>query len=265
MYIGVGSPGPIPGTKRYPWGSSRPGRNLYTDSIVKLDAKTGALRWYYQITPHDLCNGDVGSPVLVEAGGRKLVIAGGKSGIVVALDQETGKAIWRRPVGIHSGHDRIGLYAMRGEYSRLKTPMTIFPGAFGGVFAPLAVSGSTAFVPVVNYGAVLISQSRQAGAKPINGELVALNVATGAVEWKHKLSSPLYGAPAAVNDLVFSATSDGTLYAFDGNSGSEVWKASLPAGFKAGLTVSGGTLLAPAGSRLEEGQAPRLMAYRLPS
>jgi outer membrane protein assembly factor BamB len=265
MYVGVGSPGPAPGTRRYPWGASRPGRNLYTDSVVKLDAKTGALRWYHQITPHDVCNGDIGPPVLVEVGDRKLVIAGSKSGVVVALDQGTGRQIWRRSVGVHTGDDQINLYAMRREYARLKTPMTIFPGAFGGVYAPMAVSGSTAFVPVVNYGATVASQLRQIGVEPPGGELVALNIGTGAVKWKRKFSSPLYGAPVAVNDLVFSATADGLLYAFDGDTGEKAWKASLPAGFKAGLTVSGGTLLAPAGELLGKDQSPQLMAYRLPT
>ncbi len=44
MYFGVGNPAPFPGTEEEPWGSSRPGANLYSDSIVKLDAKTGKLR-----------------------------------------------------------------------------------------------------------------------------------------------------------------------------------------------------------------------------
>ena len=191
MYVGVGNPGPIPGTKRFPWGSSRPGRNLYTDSVVKLDARTGQVQWHYQVTPHDVCNGDIGAPVLVRAGGRDLVIAGGKSGIVVALDRESGELVWRRAVGVHTGHDRIGLEAMRGDYSRLKTPMTIYPGKFGGVFAPLAVSGSAAFVPVINYGAVVLSQDKQAAAAgAITGELVALNLTSGAVRWNTSSRRP---------------------------------------------------------------------------
>jgi outer membrane protein assembly factor BamB len=265
MYFGVGNPGPIPGTKRYPWGSSRPGPNLYTDSIVKLSAETGKLQWYYQLKPHDLCNGDIGPPVLVKADGRALVIAAGKSGVVVALDRRTGKPVWKRSVGVHNGHDNDGLYAMRGEYSKLKTPMTIFPGSLGGVFAPLSTNGSSVFVPIVNYGTVLVSQTTQGGIGSIKGELVALNVATGAVEWKHKFPQAPFGATTAVNDLVLATTADGTMYAFDGDSGREVWETSLPAGINAGLTVSGNTLLAAAGLIQKEGQAPKILAYRLPS
>lgn len=262
MYVGTGNAGPIPGTEKYPWGSSRPGPNLYSDSIVKLDAKTGKVQWHYQLTPHNLCNWDLGAPVLVEAGGRNLVIAAGLSGIVVALDRQTGKPVWKRPVGIHNGHDDDGLVAMGGEYTKLRTPMTVYPGRFGGVFAQMSTDGSTVFVPVVNGATMLTSQLKAVDTGPGDGELVALDVATGAVEWKHDFPAPPYGATITTNDLVFATSFDGTVYAFDGNSGREAWRESLPAGINAGLAVSGDTLLAPAGYGLEGGE-PELVAYRL--
>jgi outer membrane protein assembly factor BamB len=264
MYFGTGNAGPFPGTERYPWGASRPGSNLYSDSIVKLDAKTGELQWYYQLTPHGLCNWDLGAPVLVEAGGRRLVIGSGLSGIVVALDRETGRPVWKRPVGVHNGHDDDGLVAMRGGGAKLRTPMTVYPGKFGGVLAPVSTDGSTVFVPVVNGATVLNSQREATEAGSPRGELVALNVASGAVRWRHDFPAPLYGATTATNDLVFASSFDGTLYAFDGDSGGEVWSESLPASINAGLSVSGNTLLAPAGYA-GEGQTPELLAYRLGS
>jgi outer membrane protein assembly factor BamB len=263
MYFGVGNPGPIPGTERYPWGSSRAGPNLYTDSLVKLDAKTGKLRWYYQVTPHSLCNWDVGSPVLLKAGGRRLAVAGGLSGEVVAVDRDSGKPVWKRSVGTHNGHDDDGLQAMRGDYSRLKTPMTVYPGKLGGVLAPLSASRSTVFVPVVNSATLLTTQAEAIQTGTATGELVALDAASGGVVWTREFSSPVYAAPTVVNDLVFAATFDGTMYAFDRDSGREMWKTSLPAGFNAGLAISGDTLLAPAGYA-GEGQEPELLAYRLP-
>ena len=64
-------PGAAPRHPRRPWGSSRPGANLYTDSMVKLDAKTGKMQWYYQQTPHDIYDWDFQDPpILVSAGGR---------------------------------------------------------------------------------------------------------------------------------------------------------------------------------------------------
>ncbi|HEU5062487.1 MAG TPA: PQQ-binding-like beta-propeller repeat protein, partial [Solirubrobacterales bacterium] len=126
LYVGISNAGPVPGTARYPWGSSRPGRNLYSNSIVKLDEETGKVQWHYQVAPHGVCTAGFGAPILAEAGGRKVVIGAGMLGIVVGLDQKTGKLLWRRPVGIHNGHDDDGLLAMRGEYGKLKTPMTVY-------------------------------------------------------------------------------------------------------------------------------------------
>ncbi len=53
--------------------------------MVKLDAKTGKMEWYYQQTPHDLYDWDFQDPpILLDAGGKELAIGAGKSGIVVA-------------------------------------------------------------------------------------------------------------------------------------------------------------------------------------
>jgi outer membrane protein assembly factor BamB len=262
MYIGTGNPGPIPGNKRYPWGSSRPGPNLYTNSVVKLDEKTGRVKWYYQVSPHGICNWDVGAPLLTETGGRKIVIAGGLSGIVVALDQKTGKLLWRRPVGIHNGHDHDGLIAMRGEYDRLKTPMLVYPGVYGGVAGSIALEESKILVPVVNSPTRLSSQEGAQVVGTPTGELVALDVATGAVEWKAKFPSPLYGPVLTTNDVVFATRFDGWVYAFDADSGSEIWRDKLPSYAEGGLTAVGDTLLVRAGFPAGE-YTPKLVVYRL--
>ena len=70
-----------PARRSQPWGSSRPGRNLYTDSLVKLDPKTGKLEWYYQETPHNIYDWDFqNSPIITKAGGKEVAIGSGKSG-----------------------------------------------------------------------------------------------------------------------------------------------------------------------------------------
>ncbi len=264
MYIGVGNPAPIPGSEKYPWGASRPGPNLYTDSVVKLDAKTGKMDWYYQVTPHDVSDWDLQNPpILVTAGGKKMVIGSGKSGIVVALDQETGKLLWKRPVGKHNGHDNDGLYAMRGELSKLKLPMTIYPGSLGGIVAPMSTNGKTLFVPIVNSPLALASQSEKAEPGPYEGEIVALDVATGKVKWNASLGSPAYGYTTAVNDLVFVTASEGSVYALDAESGGEVWSGFLPSGTNTGVSIDGDTVLVPAGLPQAEGQVAKLVAYRL--
>jgi outer membrane protein assembly factor BamB len=264
MYFGVGNPAPFPGTGKYPWGSSRPGPNLYTDSIVKMDAKTGKLKWYYQLTPHDIYDWDLqGPPILTKVGGRELLLAAGKSGIVIALDPESGKLVWKRSVGKHNGHDDDNLYAMRGEYSKLKTPMTVFPGNLGGVIAPMSTDGSSVFAPVVNHSVTIASPSEVTEESPLTGELVAVDAKTGAIRWQHEFSSAAFGATSSANDVVFTTTYEGNVYAFDANSGKILWQETLPAGTNTGVTVAGDTLLVPAGLAAAEGQTPQLLAFRL--
>jgi outer membrane protein assembly factor BamB len=265
MYFGVGNPAPFPGTEGEPWGSSRPGPNLYSDSLVKLNAKTGKMQWYYQQTPHALFDWDFQNPpILTKAGGRELAIGAGKSGFVVALDASTGKPVWSKSVGRHNGHDDDGLLAMRKEYSKLKLPTTVYPGSLGGVIAPMSTDGSSVFVPVINGPLEVVTQTERQEPGPLNGELVALNVKTGAVEWKHEFpAAPPYGFTTVANDLVFATTSDGKIYAYETKSGRLVWQNALPAGTNAGVTIEGDTLIAPAGLATVEGQTPQLVAYRL--
>jgi outer membrane protein assembly factor BamB len=264
MYFGVGNPVPFPGAPGKPWGSSRPGPNVYTDSVVKLDAKTGKLQWFHQVTPHDVYDWDQQDPpMLVKPGGHELVISAGKSGIVVALDAKTGKQVWKQAVGQHNGHDEDGLLAIRGEASKIK-PGTVYPGTLGGVIAPMATDGTTVFVPVVNHPLTVNAAGTEIGeSSSIGGDLYALDAATGKVNWANKLPSAAFGAPVVVNDVVFASSYEGTIFAADAKTGSELWSQSLPAGINAGLVVSGDTLLAPAGVTAAEGQAPGLVAYRL--
>ncbi len=267
MYFGVGNPAPFPGTAQDPWGTSRPGPNLYTNSIVKLNAKTGKMAWYFQLNPHDIYDWDLqGPPILVESKGRELVVAAGKVGYVIALDRKSGELVWKRPVGTHNGHDNDGLYAMRGEYSKIKTGDTVYPGVLGGVIAPMSTDGSTVFAPVINSPATIVSGSETQEGTTVapSGEIVALDVATGAVKWKHKFATaPAYGATTVVNDLVFTTTGDGKVHGFDTSSGRLAWRVSLPAGTNAGVMADGDTLIAPAGLATVEGQTPQLVAYSL--
>ncbi|HEU4600272.1 MAG TPA: PQQ-binding-like beta-propeller repeat protein, partial [Solirubrobacterales bacterium] len=255
VYVGTGNPGPLPGTGEFPYGSSRPGPNLYADSMVKLDPDNGKVIWYYQQTPHNIYDWDFQNPpVLVEAGGKELAIGSGKSGVVVAIDRQTGKPVWKRPAGVHNGHDNDPLYAMRKEYSKIK-PGAVYPGELGGIIAPLATDGKMVFVPVIN--------APQNGGGGTNGEVIALDVQTGVIRWNAEFAASPYGAPTVVNDLVFATTADGVVHALKTETGGEAWQASLPAGTNAGVSVSGEMLIAPAGLAVEEGQTPQLVAFKL--
>jgi outer membrane protein assembly factor BamB len=264
MYFGVGNPAPFPGTPQYPFGSSRPGPNLYTNSLVKLDTKTGKMRWYHQVTPHDIHDWDFqGPPILMKLNGKDVVVAAGKSGVVLAADRETGKVIWQTTVGQHNGHDDDGLLAMRGEESKIKTPSTVYPGSLGGVIAPMSTDGKAIFVPVVNSPINLLSGSEKTERGELSGEVLALDAATGKTIWKEATASPAYGATTSVNDLVFATTSEGAVTAFNAKSGQVLWREQLPAGTNSGVMANGDTLIAPAGLAIVEGQVPKIAAYRL--
>ena len=95
VYVGVANPAPFPGTPEHPNGTSRPGDNLYTDSVVALDLATGALEWFHQVTPHDIFDRDQVHAQLVElADGTDVVVSSGKSGVVVGVDPDDGTARW---------------------------------------------------------------------------------------------------------------------------------------------------------------------------
>jgi outer membrane protein assembly factor BamB len=264
MYFGTGNPVPYPGTANKPWGASRPGPNLYTNSMVKMNAKTGKLDWYYQQTPHDLYDWDFQNPpILMGTGGRgELAIGSGKNGIVTAVDTETGKPRWSTPVGKHNGHDDDGLLAMKGQASKIKGG-EILPGNLGGVIAPPAANPDTIFVPVVNGGIEVTPQQTLSNTAELQGAMVALDVFSGKVEWEQEYPTAVYGSPVVTNDVVFFTTFDGTIHGVDVKTGGEVWSASLPAGSNSGVMVSEDTLVVPAGIPSAEGQQAELVAYRL--
>ncbi len=263
MYFGTGNPVPFPGTSGKPWGASRPGPNLYTDSLVKLDAKTGKLDWYYQQTPHDLYDWDFQDPpILASAGGRELAIGSGKSGFVVAVDAKTGKPVWKRSVGHHNGHDEDGLLAMHGEAAKIKGG-EVFPGTLGGVIAPMAANSTTVFVPIVDHSLTVTGGTEISESSEMTGGLAAVDIRTGKVLWEKEFEAAAFGAPAATNDMVFVTTFDGVLHGFDAKTGGEVWQANLPAGSNTGIAISGDTMVVPAGLPVAEGQKAAIVAYRL--
>jgi quinoprotein glucose dehydrogenase len=88
------------------YGGHRPGKNLYADSLVCLDARTGKLVWYYQLIHHDIWEYDAATPpvlgdITVDGKRIKAVIASNKTGFLYVFDRVTGKPVWpieERPV-----------------------------------------------------------------------------------------------------------------------------------------------------------------------
>lgn len=265
LYFNVANPAPWPGTKKFPWATSRPGPNKYTNSIVKLDAETGKMQWHNQVLPHDIYDWDLHLPaVLAEANGKPIVLAGGKMGYVYAFDPESGTLLWKRAVGQHNGHDRDNELALRGEESKLEMPVTVLPGILGGVETQMAVNDSTVFAPVVNLATRFKSQTEPVFDVPEGkGEMVALDLATGEVKWQREFPHAVYGGATVVNDLVFTTTFDGRLYALDVETGDVVWDTKLRAGTNATVALAGDTLVTAASYPQGKDDHAEIVAYRL--
>jgi alcohol dehydrogenase (cytochrome c) len=273
IYLGIANPGPLFGTKRYPLGSSRPGPDLYTDSVVKL-SPAGKLLWYYQLTPHDLYDWDLQNPpVLSTANGRPVVIDGGKAGIMIELDAQTGKLLWKLPVGEHQGHENDGLlteHATPTSRGLLPAEYCLQPSIYGGIETQLASNGSTTFA-AVNDLALPATPTGYKGTltgvlgavEKATGEMVAVDQDTGTVEWATPLPSSPYGAATVTNDVVLTTTFHGDLYALDAATGAILFKTPMSAGSNAPVAVDGDYVIAGAGAALSSTQRDMIIAYKL--
>jgi outer membrane protein assembly factor BamB len=263
LFIDVANPAPWPGTDEHPWGSSRPGPNEHTNSVLKLDRSSGELQWANQILPHDVYDWDLQlPPVVTESNGTEIVLSAGKLGYVIATDAETGKTIWKTAVGQHNGHDRDNEKVIAGNPPEL--PLTVLPGILGGVETQLAVADGVVYAPVVNIPTRFQTQEKyELQLEKGTGEMVALDVATGKILWDTKFPQPAYGAATVSNDLVFTTTFDGKLIALDRQSGNVVWSTQMPAGTNATVAISGDTLVTAASYPLQKDQKPAIIAYRI--
>jgi outer membrane protein assembly factor BamB len=245
IFMGVANPAPYPGTPKFPNGSSHPGPDLYTDSLVALDGATGKLLWFNQVTPHDFRDYDFQVAPIIRSetiGGTatEVVIGAGKAGRVIAFRADNGKRLWTRNVGVHKFDS--------GPFP-LKKAICYEPGSLGGVETPMAASGNLVFVPFVN-----LCFSTTASATNISnlnggtGGLAAIDTSTGRISWMHNLPSPAYGAATVANDVVFTATLAGKVYAYDTKTGKALWTTQAPAGINAFPAVTKDMLIVGAGA-----------------
>jgi alcohol dehydrogenase (cytochrome c) len=250
---------------------AHPSRALYTDSAVNLDAATGKLRWYYQAVPDDFQDHDLqASPISTAIGGVPVIITGGKMGYVYALNAQSGALLWKTPVGEHNGHDDDPLLAL-SHHLRVKFPYTVLPGALGGVLSNMAVADGSVYVATIDLPITYTSSKVVDGNKasgPQTGEVEALSLATGKVEWDTKVPSMPLGAATVSNDLVFTTLYDGVLIALNRGTGAIVYRHQLPASTNSPIAVFGNTMLVPAGGPRTSASGvrknPQLAAYTVP-
>jgi outer membrane protein assembly factor BamB len=266
VFLSVANPAPLYGTPKFPNGSSRPGPDLYTNSLVALNGQTGKLLWFRQAVPHDVRDYDLMIPAIIttvplNGAQTEVVLVAGKMGKVYAYRADDGQHLWTRSVGKHE-HD-IGPLPRK--------LVTIFPGDTGGVETPMALAAGRLFVPWLD----LPTRARAtglpgglAGASPNlragRGGLTAFDAATGKALWQNKLPSMNFGAATVANDVVFTSDYAGTIYAFDAQTGKTLWTKKAPAGINSFPAIAGDTLLVGAGTTgFDKKPQFQLVAYSL--
>lgn len=237
LFVSVGGPAPSLD------GAVRPGDNLYSGSLVALEAESGKVRWSFQYLPHDLWDLSGGSqPFLFEAGGRRLLGMAGKTGWVYVVDAGTGQPVVRSDNFV----PQENLFTRPTEEG-----VRVLPGANGGNGgAPVAYSPQTGLIYVPGlHQPMLLSRSFQPWEKghlwlggsfrlipdePEWGIISAVDPATGHIRWQRQVPVPMTGgALTTAGGLLFVGQGTGTIDAFDAESGELLWQ------FHTGAGVSG--------------------------
>ncbi|MCK6375325.1 MAG: PQQ-binding-like beta-propeller repeat protein [Zoogloea sp.] len=242
LYFGTGNPSPQMD------GSSRPGDNLYTVSLVCLDVATGQIRWHYQQVPHDQWGYDVASPAVLFDYPHE-----GK--VVPAVGQAA-------KIGWYYIHNRLTgeLLKKSDEFVVHQNTFTnptpegqvILPGVLGGInWSPTSVDAKklVAYVPAIHWPVKYTKKVIPAtSAKPAVeyttleplmdvprwGVLSAIDLSTGKMKWQHKTAQPLVGGVlATAGNLVFMGEGNGRFNAYDAGNGQTLWSDQLDAGVNA--------------------------------
>jgi alcohol dehydrogenase (cytochrome c) len=252
IFWGTGNPGPDM------LGDIRPGDNLYTCSLVAIDADSGKLKWHYQFTPHDVHDWDaVSDPVLatLNLNGRaiKAVMQANRNGYFYALDRTNGKLLHSRAYTKVNWADGIGPdgrpVLIAGHEPTEEGNITC-PGMGGGhnwqatAYNPQTelyyFSSTERCMPFyVTKQEYVEGQWYQASTVdrfgPGGGRILALDPKNGKTVWQFDMiSSPTAGLLTTAGGLVFSGDAQGYLIAFDASTGKVLWKFQ-----------TGGTVIAP--------------------
>ncbi len=260
VYWGIGNPGPD-------WNpAARPGDNLYTDSVVALDADTGKLKWHYQFTPHDEWDFDaVQVPVLVDLNWRgkqrKAMLWGNRNGFFYVLDRSSGEFLLGKPFVKQTwskGLDDSGRPMKISGTSPSIAGTDLYPGVQGGTnwYAPSFSPRTGLFYLTAweNYHTSYYSWDQEyepgksftggSARGPIPslrrepiirwgpewgyGVIRAINPLNGEKVWEYKmLDVSDAGILTTAGDLLFSGNREGYFFALDAKTGKELWKRYL--------------------------------------
>ena len=241
LFVPVGNPAP----DFKP--DARPGDNLFSNSVVVLDAKTGALKWWYQAVPNDGYDWDMSAaPMLYQtSNGTARVAVAGKEGILAGVDRRTHQPAFKVPITTILNADKD------------PTPAGVraCPGVLGGVewngpaFDP---ASQTIYVGSVDWCATFKSGEAEyvqgqlymgTGYKPdpleqATGWVHAINGNDGSVVWKFKAPQPVVaGVTSTAGGLLFTGDIGGTFYAFDKTNGAVLHKVTTDGSIAGGVVT----------------------------
>ena len=254
VYWGTGNPGPD-------WnGEAREGDNLYSDSVVALDADTGELKWYFQFTPHDVHDWDATQiPILIDiefdGRPRKLMLFPNRNAFFYVLDRVTGeflrgtafaKQTWAeridengRPIripGMLPNEEGVLVYpSVNGAanwWSNTYSPRTelLYVVTYDG--ADTFFIGEDEYVP----GEMFVggAPERFVPLETYASMIRALEPRTGETRWEFPLQPKTQsGLLSTASDLVFGGSVDGYFYALDAVNGTELWRINVGGNVKA--------------------------------
>lgn len=282
LYVPTGNPGPDFA------GDYRPGDNLHTCSVLRLDARTGALRGSHQFEKNDVHDWDIAaSPMLFTSrAGKKMIAVGGKNGYLYALDRELTKVAWQTPIT-----------TIENASAPLTAEGTRFcPGTQGGVnwYGPAYSPAQHAiYVNSIDWcttiklggpetlkhepGKPFLGSANGFGDSPLDqrsGWLHAVDADSGRVLWKYHSALPMVASvtPTA-GGVVFTGDLLGNLLALDAASGKVLYETEAGGPVGGGIVtylVDGKQYVAVAAGmkgdilKTESGPA-RVVIYALPS
>jgi alcohol dehydrogenase (cytochrome c) len=253
IYWGVGNPSPNF------YGQNRSGDNLYTNSVLAIDADSGKMRWYFQFTPHDLHDWDsVQVPVLVDAvvdgAKQKLLAWANRNGFFYLLNRTTGKFLLANPYVKQTwadGLDANGKPHVRPESVPSLQGAEVYPGIAGGTnwWSPsYDPESGLLFVPTVDKGAIFYGSAQEpldetgedlgGMSMPIPNEdaivaVKAIEVTTGRIRWQHggpprKTMMEMSGVMSTAGKIVFGGDGE-RFFALDAETGNELWHSAAGA------------------------------------
>jgi alcohol dehydrogenase (cytochrome c) len=227
-------------------GEGRAGDNLYSNSLLALNADTGKLNWYFQYTKHDEHDWDATQvPVLIDSGGKHLIAQANRNGFFYLIDRSTGKLLLANPYGKvtwSDSKDAEGRPVARKDASPTLTGHTVCPGAIGATnwMSPTFDPQTGLFYVTVREQCDTFStapQPYEAGhayygsayfpsdeAEPYVGSLKTLDPVTGQVKWEFPHVSPSWsGVLSTAGGLLFTGDAEGNFIALDAPSGKALW------------------------------------------